>query len=104
MNFRSSQSLPNVGVRNVPMYRFHCGHEQCGSQIIAPTRDSLRLLIAKHLKEAHSVDKVTTTLMSYLESTCVTVLPLEGASCPGYVPRPVGPVTTTSSESHIITF
>jgi predicted small metal-binding protein len=75
MNRRSTQSPPNVGVSNVEMYRFQCGHEQCGSQIIAPTRDDLMLLIGQHLKEVHSVDKVTNTLMSYLESTCVTVLP-----------------------------
>ena len=75
MNFRSPQSPPNIDVTNAEVYRFKCGHEQCGSQIVASTRDDLRLLIAQHLKEAHSVDKVTDTLMSYLESTCVTVLP-----------------------------
>ena len=75
MNFRSPQSSPNIDVINAEVYRFQCGHEQCGSQIIAPTRDDLRLLIAQHLKEAHSVDKVTNTLLIYLESTCVTVLP-----------------------------
>jgi predicted small metal-binding protein len=75
MNFRSPQSPPNIDVTNAEVYRFQCGHEQCGSQITAPTRDDLRLLIAQHLKEAHSVDKVTNTLLIYLESTCVTVLP-----------------------------
>ena len=75
MNFRSPQSSPNIDVTNAEVYRFQCGHEQCGSQIIAPTRDDLRLLIAQHLKEAHSVDKVTNTLLIYLEPTCVTVLP-----------------------------
>jgi predicted small metal-binding protein len=74
MNFRPPQSPPNIDVTNAEVYRFQCGHEQCGSQIIAPTRDDLRLLIAQHLKETHSVDKVTNTLMIYLESTCVTVL------------------------------
>lgn len=74
MNFRPLQSPPNIDVTNAEVYRFQCGHEQCGSQIIAPTRDDLRLLIAQHLKETHSVDKVTNTLMIYLESTCVTVL------------------------------
>jgi hypothetical protein len=29
--------------------------------------------VAQHLKNAHSVDRITGTLMSYLESTCVTV-------------------------------
>jgi predicted small metal-binding protein len=57
------------------MYLFQCGHEQCGSQLTAPTMDDLTLLIAEHLKERHSVDKVTNTLMNYLHSTCVTVLP-----------------------------
>jgi predicted small metal-binding protein len=75
MNFRSPQSPPNIDVTNAEVYRFQCGHEQCSSQITAPTRDDLRLLIAQHLKEAHSVDKVTNTLLIYLESTCVTVLP-----------------------------
>ena len=78
MSFRSPKSPPNINitdtdVTNTDVYRFQCGHEQCGSQIIAPTRDDLRLLIAQHLEEAHSVDKVTNTLITYLESTCVTV-------------------------------
>lgn len=55
------------------MYQFECGHEQCGSQFIAPTTNDLMRQVAQHLKDAHSVDKVTDTLMSYLESTCVTV-------------------------------
>lgn len=33
------------------------------------------LLIAQHLKDAHSINNVTKTLLGYLESTCVTVWP-----------------------------
>jgi predicted small metal-binding protein len=75
MNPRSSQSPPSVDLPDIKVYRFQCGHEQCGSQTDAPTMDELRLLIAQHLKESHSVHKVTDTLINYLESTCVTVLP-----------------------------
>jgi predicted small metal-binding protein len=75
MNSRSSQSPPSVDITNVKVYRFQCGHEQCGSQVDASTMDELRLLIAQHLNESHSVHKVSDTLINYLESTCVTVLP-----------------------------
>jgi predicted small metal-binding protein len=60
---------------NTEVYRFQCGHEQCRGQVFAPTKDDLEVLIAQHLKEVHSVNKVTDTLMSYIESTCVTVVP-----------------------------
>jgi hypothetical protein len=42
---------------------------------MAPTKDDLALVIEQHLKEAHSVAKVTDTLMSYMMSTCVTAVP-----------------------------
>ncbi len=29
--------------------------------------------VAQHLKDVHSIDRVTETLMGYLESTCVSV-------------------------------
>jgi predicted small metal-binding protein len=74
-NIRPLESQPNVDVTNVEVYRFHCGHEECGSQLTAPNKDDLMFLIEQHLKEAHSVNKITSTLMSYLESTCVTVSP-----------------------------
>ncbi len=60
---------------NTEMYRFQCGHEQCRSQVFAPTKDDLTILIEQHLREVHSVNNVTDTLMSYIESTCVTVVP-----------------------------
>lgn len=71
-NSRSPQLPHDVDVTNIE-YRFQCGHEECGSQITASTRDDLMLLIAQHLKDAHSIYTVTNTLLSYLESTCVTV-------------------------------
>lgn len=75
MNSRSPQSSPDADPTTVKVYRFQCGHEQCTTQVHASTMDGLRLLIAQHLKETHSVPNVTDTLVSYLESTCVTVLP-----------------------------
>jgi hypothetical protein len=72
---RSRQSPSNADAPNREVYRFQCGHEQCRTEVIAPTKDDLTLLIAQHLKEAHSVSKVTDTLMSYMMSTCVTVVP-----------------------------
>ena len=60
---------------NTEVYRFQCGHEQCGSEVFAPTMSDLEGLIAQHLKEVHSVNPVTDTLMSYIESTCVDVVP-----------------------------
>jgi hypothetical protein len=74
-NSRSSHSPYDVDMTNTEVYRFQCGHEQCRSQVFAPTKGDLEILIAQHLKEVHSVNKVTDTLMSYIESTCVTVLP-----------------------------
>ena len=75
MNAWSPQSSPDADLTTVKVYRFQCGHEQCTTQVHASTMDGLRLLIAQHLKETHSVPKVTDTLINYLESTCVTVLP-----------------------------
>jgi predicted small metal-binding protein len=72
-NSRPLQSPPSVDVTDIEVYRFQCGHEDCGSQLTASTKDEIMLLIAQHLKDAHSVNNVTNTLMSYLESTCVTV-------------------------------
>jgi predicted small metal-binding protein len=45
---------------------------ECFSQFTAPTKDDLMRQVSEHLKNAHSVDEATQTLMSYLESTCVT--------------------------------
>lgn len=54
------------------MHEFQCGHQECGSQFTASSKEYLMRQVAEHLKEAHNVDKATETLMSYLESTCVT--------------------------------
>ncbi|MGH3889265.1 MAG: DUF1059 domain-containing protein [Pseudonocardiaceae bacterium] len=54
------------------MHHFQCGHEECGSQLTASNKDDLMSQVVQHLKDAHNVDKTTDTLMSYLESTCVT--------------------------------
>jgi predicted small metal-binding protein len=55
------------------MQLFQCGHEECGSQFAAPNKDDLMRQVAQHLKDAHNVDRVTQTLLGYLESKCVTV-------------------------------
>ncbi|MGH3796893.1 MAG: DUF1059 domain-containing protein [Pseudonocardiaceae bacterium] len=55
------------------MHQFQCGHEECGRQLTASNKDDLMRQVAQHLKEAHNVDRVTETLMRYLETMCVTV-------------------------------
>lgn len=55
------------------MHQFQCGHEECGSQFVESNKDDLMRQVAQHLKDAHGVNNVTSTLLSYLESTCVTV-------------------------------
>ncbi len=54
------------------MHEFQCGHMECFSNFTASNKDDLMRQVAEHLKDAHNVDKATETLMSYLESTCVT--------------------------------
>ncbi|MGH3906670.1 MAG: DUF1059 domain-containing protein [Pseudonocardiaceae bacterium] len=54
------------------MHEFQCGHQECSSRFTANDKDYLMSQVAEHLREAHNVDKATETLMSYLESTCVT--------------------------------
>ncbi len=57
------------------MYEFMCGHQECGSQLNSSDKEALMRQVADHLKEAHGVQQPTQTLMSYLESTCVTTAP-----------------------------
>jgi predicted small metal-binding protein len=64
---------PDDEVPGAELHQFQCGHEECGSQLTASTRDDLMRQVAHHLKEAHLIDSVTETLLRYLESTCVTV-------------------------------
>lgn len=71
---RSSQVTPEVDRTAIEAYLFQCGHEECGSELTAASRDALMPLVAQHLKDAHSVEKVTAALLGYLESTCVTAL------------------------------
>lgn len=54
------------------MHEFTCGHLECGSRINASDKDYLMRQVADHLKEAHNVQKPTETLLTYLETTCVT--------------------------------
>ncbi|MGQ0774416.1 MAG: DUF1059 domain-containing protein [Pseudonocardiales bacterium] len=54
------------------MHEFNCGHQECSSQFTASSKNYLMTQVAEHLRDAHSVDKATETLMSYLEATCVT--------------------------------
>jgi len=54
------------------MHEFTCGHQECSSQFTSSTKDALMLQVADHLKEVHSVQTATQTLLGYLEATCVT--------------------------------
>lgn len=55
------------------MLAFQCGHQECGSQLTASNRDELMRQVEQHLKEVHNLDRATGALLSYLESTCVTI-------------------------------
>ncbi|MGH3767780.1 MAG: DUF1059 domain-containing protein [Pseudonocardiaceae bacterium] len=59
-------------IRDGLMHEFHCAHQECGSQPTASDKRYLMRQVAEHLKDAHSVDRATETLISYLEATCVT--------------------------------
>jgi predicted small metal-binding protein len=59
-------------IRDGLMHAFHCAHQECGSQFTASDKYYLMRQVAEHLKDAHRVDRVTETLMTYLEATCVT--------------------------------
>jgi predicted small metal-binding protein len=57
------------------MHEFTCGHQECGSQFTSSDKDVLMRQVADHLKEAHSVQTATQTLMGYLETMCVKTVP-----------------------------
>ncbi len=63
---------PGYDERSTEMHEFQCGHQECGSQFTASHKADLMRQVAEHLKDAHDVGRATETLMSYLESTCVT--------------------------------
>jgi predicted small metal-binding protein len=54
------------------VHEFRCGHQECNSRLTASDRQYLMRQVAEHLKDAHQVDRATETLLTYLESTCVT--------------------------------
>ncbi len=54
------------------MHEFQCGHLECGSSFTASDKSYLMSQVAQHLKDAHAVQKPTETLLTYLETTCVT--------------------------------
>jgi predicted small metal-binding protein len=54
------------------MHEFQCGHQECGSRLTASDKSYLMSQIAQHLRDSHNVDKATETLLTYLETTCVT--------------------------------
>lgn len=54
------------------MHEFQCGHQECGSQFASSDKADLMRQVEEHLREAHNVEKATQTLLSYLESSCVT--------------------------------
>jgi predicted small metal-binding protein len=45
---------------------------ECFSQFTAFNKDDLMRQVAEHVKDVHNVNRATESLMSYLESTCVT--------------------------------
>jgi predicted small metal-binding protein len=57
------------------MHEFQCGHLECGSQFTASDKDYLMQQVAEHLRDAHNVKQATETLLTYLETTCVTSTP-----------------------------
>ncbi|MGH3849274.1 MAG: DUF1059 domain-containing protein [Pseudonocardiaceae bacterium] len=57
------------------MLQFTCGHEECGSQLTASSKDVLVSQVIEHVKKEHDVHTATQTLQSYLVATCVTVVP-----------------------------
>lgn len=54
------------------MHEFQCGHLECGSSFTASDKDYLMQQVAEHLRDAHNVHQATETLLTYLETTCVT--------------------------------
>lgn len=58
--------------RSMAVHEFQCGHLECGSRFTASDKDYLMSEVARHLKEEHNVQKPTETLLTYLETTCVT--------------------------------
>ncbi|MGH3908103.1 MAG: DUF1059 domain-containing protein [Pseudonocardiaceae bacterium] len=54
------------------MHEFQCGHLECGSSFTASDKNYLMQQVADHLRDEHNVDKATETLLTYLETTCVT--------------------------------
>lgn len=57
------------------MYEFVCGHQECGSQLASSDKEALMRQVADHLKKTHDVPNPTQTILSYLESACVTTTP-----------------------------
>ena len=54
------------------MHEFQCGHLECGSRFTASDKNYLMSQVAEHLRDAHNVQQATATLLTYLETTCVT--------------------------------
>ena len=54
------------------MHEFQCGHLECGSRFTASDKDYLMQQVAEHLRDSHNVKQATETLLTYLETTCVT--------------------------------
>lgn len=80
------------------MLEFHCGHQECGSRLTAVDQDALMRQVAEHLRAVHHVDSVTETLLSYLESTCVTAQSSYASGCRTLRP---GDVITTGTPDGV---
>lgn len=62
------------------MYEFQCGHQECGGRLTASDKNYLMSQVAQHLKDDHNVQQATETLLTYLETTCVTQHSSAGAA------------------------
>jgi predicted small metal-binding protein len=54
------------------MFEFQCGHQECAGRLTASDKNYLMSQVAEHLKDVHNVQQATETLLTYLETTCVT--------------------------------
>ncbi len=57
------------------MHEFTCGHQECDSRLTSSDKGILMGQVADHLKEVHNVQTATRTIVSYLETACVTSSP-----------------------------
>ena len=57
------------------MHEFTCGHQECSSQFTSTDKEYLMRQVAEHVKEVHNLQFAPQSVLSYLETTCVTTTP-----------------------------